>query len=97
MTQPQNVRILFSFETYTSTLTEQIFMRTNFCEIIFKLFCLFSRINTCEETYFTYFVKIKFSELRKKDSLLVAVTVKKCKRCLLASLSKIYDLHDSKI
>ena len=32
------------------------------------------RINFCEEFYFTYFPRIKFSEFRKKDILPVAVT-----------------------
>ena len=70
---------MFLFYSYLkstlSTLRELIFTRNNFHDKIFKLFFfIFARINFCEETYFTYFARTKFSEFCKKDILPVAFT-----------------------
>ena len=73
--QPQNVLILLHSKYTLSSLKEIIFRRINFHEKIFKLLIFyFGRISFCEETYFTYFVRIKSSKFHKKDILPVAIT-----------------------
>ena len=47
----------------TRTTPGLIFGRKSSNYILF----IFAIINFCEETYFTYFTRIKFSELRKKE------------------------------
>ena len=80
-----------------STIRELIFTRTNFCERILKLFFfIFARISFCEETYCTYFARIKFSEYCT-NVLPVAVTFSvKLKKDVYKASQKL-DLQDSKL
>ena len=54
------------------------------------------RINFCEETYFTYFSKIKFCEFNKKDILPVPVTFPIRLKKDVYKASQRLDLHNSK-
>ena len=73
--QPKMFLFCSYLKSALPTLRDLIFTRTNFREKIFKtMYFIFARINFCEETYFTYFTRIKSSELSKKDILPLAVT-----------------------
>ena len=57
------------------------------------MFLIFVRVNFCEEICFTYFVKIKFSELYKKNILPVAVTFCMTLKKGVNKVSQRPDLH----
>ena len=66
--------VVFSNICLIITLRKLNFERTNFREKIFKkAFLIFARINFHGETYFKYFVRIKYYEFRHIDILLVVV------------------------
>ena len=74
---------MFLFYSYLksalSTVRELIFTRELFsARKSLNHFFFFARNNFRKKTYFTYFARIKFNELYKKDTLPVAVTF--CRR-----------------